>query len=560
MIRNQLVKISPIIFVIAFSCFNTASYANHGTATGMVVSEEKIASQIGANILQSGGNAIDAAVAVGYALAVIDPCCGNIGGGGFMTIRLANGRQTVLNFREIAPEKASKKMFLDAHQQPMADQSLNGYLAVAVPGTVLGLDTALQKYGTMTRKQVMSPSIQLAKNGFLITPYEAERYKQYENEFRQQPNVAAVFLHDGHSLQPGYRLIQKDLAATLQLIADKGPSAFYQGPIAQSIVAASNKQGGILSLDDFKHYHVDELAPLHCAYRGYTVIAPPPPASGVTLCEMLSILDHLPVHASPAIKTRYIIEAMRYGFEDRNNKLGDPNFVKNPVTELLSPSYAEKLSLIIGRSHSPPPHQSLQFHKELTDTTHYSVVDRDGNAVSVTYTLNGFFGAGVIADTTGFFLNDEMDDFATAPGIANKFGLVQHEMNAVAPGKRPLSSMTPVIILKSGQLFMVLGSPGGPRIISSVLLTILNTIDEGMSLTQAVDSPRYHYQGEPDSVDIEPNALTKAVQQQIETWNYHFTPQPHWGAVAAIKIDPTTKILEGSHDRRRPDGGVATAH
>lgn len=553
--------IKLIASLILVNIFHVNAFAITPT-NAMVVSEQKIASQVGAAILKQGGNAIDAAVAVGYALAVVDPCCGNIGGGGFMTIRFADGKETVFDFREMAPLRATENMFVDANHQPLPEQSIKGYLAVAVPGTVKGLDAALQKYGTLSRQQVMAPAIKLANNGFIITPYEAKRYTKFAAEFRLQPNVAAIFMYQGKTLQPGFTLIQHDLAHSLTLIATYGPNAFYSGPIARAIVKASNQHGGILSLDDFKNYHINEVMPLHCQFRDYTIIAPPLPSSGVTLCEMLSILNHLPVTASSEIKiqsqaTRNIIEAMRYGFEDRNNQLGDPHFVFNPTSQLLSPTYIQSISNRINQSSIPPAHRSLHFHKELTDTTHYSVVDGKGNAVSVTYTLNGFFGAGVIAGKTGFFLNDEMDDFTTARGFANKFGLIQSAANKIEPGKRPLSAMTPIIITHDDKLFMVLGSPGGPRIISSVLLTILHVIDKKMSLSQAINTPRFHYQALPDSIDIEPNAISDVVRTQMQTWGYHFTPQETWGAVEAIKVNPITNQLEGGNDYRRPDGGIA---
>jgi len=547
-----------IFLAILSSCFNYSFAAS--SAQGVVVSEKQIASQVGTAIMQEGGNAVDAAVAVGYALAVVDPCCGNIGGGGFMTIRFANGKETVFNFREQAPHRATEKMFLDQHGKPLPEQSVKGYLAVAVPGTVLGLDTALQKYGRLPRTKVMAPAIMLAENGFVITDYQAKQFEAYLTAFKQQPNVSAIFLNNGKPWPVGHRLVQKNLAASLRLIAQRGARAFYNGPIAKAIVEASNQHGGLLSLEDFQKYFVEETAPIHCQFRGYNIIAPPPPSSGVSLCEMLNIMSALPVsHSSveTANDVRDKIETMRYAFMDRNLKLGDPNFHTNPVNELLSTDYAKRLAAIIKQSNSPPNHPQIIFHKELTDTTHYSVVDKMGNAVSVTYTLNGFFGAQVIAGNTGFFLNDEMDDFSTAPGVPNKFGLVHSNANNIQPGKRPYSSMTPIIVTKNNQLYLIAGSPGGPRIISSLFLTLSNLIDSHMSLKDAIDSGRFHYQGIPDFIDMEPQAVPPDLQQQLEQWGYHFQPQTTWGAVEAIIYHFKNKKFEGINDARRPDGGTS---
>ncbi len=531
------------------------SFNTYAANSGMVVSEQKVASQVGADILRAGGNAIDAAVAVGYALAVVNPCCGNIGGGGFMTIHLASGQDVFINFREKAPLKATRDMFIG---RPEATTS--GYLAVGVPGTVLGLDAALQKYGTMTRKQVMAPAIKLAREGYRVTWFDAKWFKSYRDDFRKQPNVAAIFLNHDKSYKQGERLIQTDLANTLQKIADFGPEVFYKGSIAEEIVKASNAHGGILTLEDFSSYNIEQLTPIHCNYRGYDIIsAPPPSCGGVIVCEILNILENFPLGQMgyrSVQSMQDMIEAMRYGYADRNEKLGDPNFVNNPIEQLLSKKYAAEISMKIKKLLAAPIKPPANNQHELTDTTHYSVMDKAGNAVAVTYTLNGFFGAKVIAGNTGFFLNDEMDDFASQPGSANKFGLVQFEKNAIAPGKRPLSSMTPTIVMKDGKVFMILGSPGGPRIITSVLLTIINVIDYGMPIQQAVNAPRFHFQGEPDTVDIEPLALPYLTIKRLQLKGYHINPQTTWSAVEAILIDPKNGNRYGANDNRRPDGAA----
>ncbi len=527
----------------------------------MVVTEQQLASQIGAKVLTEGGNAIDAAVAVGYALAVINPCCGNIGGGGFMTIRFANGKTTFINFREKAPLAATRNMYLDANGQLIPEKSNVGYLAVAVPGTVLGLETVLKKYGTMTRQQLMAPAINLAEKGYVLTPGDVILLKASEKDFIKEPNVAAIFLNKKHqAFNVGDRLVQKNLANTLKLISQSGSDAFYKGSIAKAVVHASTLHGGILSMQDFAEYNVKEYSPLTCTYRGYTVISAPPPSSGgVTLCEMLNILENYPLkklgyHSIQG--THYIIEAMRYAFYDRNNQLGDPDFVQNPVEHLISKDYADQIErriLDVRATPSSELNDTVVPH-EGVNTTHYSIIDKSGTAVSVTYTLNSFFGAKVIAGKTGFFLNDEMDDFAVKPGDKNQFGLVQGEKNAIQPGKRPLSSMSPTIVVRNTKVVMIVGSPGGPRIITSTLQTILNVLDYGMNIQAAVDAPRFHHQWLPDSIDIEPEAFAKKTQLKLLDMGYHFSPHETWSAVEAIYIDPVTKVIYGGSDKRRLAG------
>ena len=532
----------------------------------MVVSEQNDASKVGADILRAGGNAIDAAVAVGYALAVVNPCCGNIGGGGFMLIHLADGKNIFINFREKAAANASRDMYLNEKGELAEDDITVGYKAVAVPGTVLGLDTALKKYGTMSRAEVMAPAIKLAKNGYHVTVTDEVQFDKYASSFLKQPNVSKIFLKNKKPYPIGALLKQTDLANTLSLIAEKGPDVFYKGKIAKEVVAASKLNSGILTMADFAHYTVEESTPIQCHYHGYTIFSAPPPSSGgVALCEMLNILDNFPLNEmgyQSVDATRTIVEAMRYGFIDRNNSLGDPDFVINPLKKLLSIPYAKEISKKIKKSPRAPLTDTPSVFKELTDTTHYSVVDSKGNAVGVTYSINGFFGARIIAGNTGFFLNNHMDDFAAKPGTANKFGLVMNEMNAIAPGKRPLSSMSPTIVLRDNKLAMVLGSPGGPRIISAVLLALINVVDFNMSIQQAVDSPRFHYQAQPDAISMEPLALPSLTRIQLEQRGYQLMPEGFWAAVEAIWVDPKTGDLHGANDRRRPAGsavgGVST--
>lgn len=528
---------------------------------GMVVSDQRLASQIGVAVLSSGGNAIDAAVAVGYALAVVDPCCGNLGGGGFMTLHLAKGKNIFFNFRERAPEAATSSLFLDANGNVIPGKTTAGYLAVGVPGTVLGLDTVLKKYGTMSRQKLISPAIVLAEKGFLLTPSDVKLLGMFTDIFRTQSNVAAIFLNKNQQpYQVGDRLVQKDLANTLKMISQKGAAVFYKGQIASAIVNASKENGGILSLKDFSDYTVKETSPLMCTYRGYTIISSPPPSSGgTTLCEILNILENYPLKKlgyHSAKSTHYIVEAMRYAFYDRNNNLGDPDFVSNPIDVLTSKDYADQIERRILDVRATPSSElgDKPVSHEGENTTHFSVIDRWGNAVSVTYTLNSFYGAKVIAGHTGFFLNSEMDDFTSKPGEKNQFGLIQGDKNKIEGGKRPLSSMTPTIIMKNKKVVMVVGSPGGPRIITSTLLTILNVLDYGLPIQDAVNAPRYHHQWLPDTIEIEPQVFTLGVMNKLKNMGYHFTPHEPWGAVEAIYVNPVTKLVYGGNDKRRPAG------
>ncbi len=511
---------------------------------GMVVTSQHLASAIGIEIMKQGGNAVDAAVAVGYALAVVNPCCGNIGGGGFATLHLADGRDVFVNFREKAPLAATEKMYLDAKGDVVPDLSLKGYLAVGVPGTVLGLDTLLAKYGTMKRADVMAPAIKLAAEGFTLDQGDVDILGTTTKDFAAAPNVAETFLHEGVAWKAGDVLVQKKLAATLKQIADTGPDAFYKGSITDAVVAASAAHGGALARQDFEDYTVQELDPVKCNYRGYDVISSPPPSSGgTTLCEILNILEGYNLHDMgfhSAASVHVMAEAMRHAFVDRNFALGDPDFVKNPLTQLLSKEHAAAIRAVIdpskaGNSQDVKP--GVAPH-EGTQTTHYSIVDAKGNAVAITYTLNAYFGAKVIAGDTGFFLNDEMDDFTTKPGVANMFGLVQGKTNVIAPGKRPLSSMSPTIVKKDGKVFMVVGSPGGSRIITIVLEALLNVIDHGMQVEEAVDAPRLHHQWLPDQITAEPFALSADTAKALTDMGYKIVEQTPWGAAETILIGP----------------------
>ncbi|HEN3281511.1 TPA: gamma-glutamyltransferase [Yersinia enterocolitica] len=510
---------------------------------GMVVTSQYLASQVGTDILKMGGNAVDAAVAVGYAQAVVNPCCGNIGGGGFMTIHLADGTDTFINFRETAPAAASADMYLDKEGKVTKDASLYGYLAAGVPGTVLGMDSAQKKYGKLTRQQVMAPAIKLAREGFVLTRADTDILDTTVKRFRQDPESARIFLRkNGDALQPGDRLIQADLADTLTAISEKGPDAFYQGKIPQAVEAAAKKGGGILTAADFANYKITETAPITCSYRGYKFVSSPPPSSGgVTLCETLNVLEGYDLKSMGFNSAAYIhtlTEAMRHAYMDRNTFLGDPEFVKNPIDRLLSKSYAADIRKQIVANKATPSVEvqpGMQPH-EKPETTHYSIVDHDGNAVSTTYTVNGRFGAVVIAPGTGFFLNDEMDDFTVKVGEQNLYGLVQGATNSIAPGKRPLSSMSPTLVTKDGKTFMVLGSPGGSRIITITLQTALNVIDHGMAPQEAVDAPRIHHQWLPDEVYYEQRGVSADSLNLLKTMGYKMVEQNPWGAAELILV------------------------
>lgn len=547
------------------SCNNTAqntSKAPIPAKNGMVVTEQRLASEVGLQILKQGGNAVDAAVAVGYALAVTHPCCGNLGGGGFMLIHLANGKDTFINFREKAPLAATRTMYLDEQGNVVPGLSTKGYLAVGVPGTVLGFDRALSAYGTMTRADVIAPAIELAQKGFVLHPGDVKILNASTQTFQKQPNVAGIFLKNGTTpYEAGDRLVQQDLANTLQLIADQGSDAFYKGAIASEIVKASKSNNGILTKEDFAKYTVSETTPVRCTYQSYEVISSPPPGGGTTLCEMLNILEgyklkQLEFRSAPMLQL--MLSAMLYAYADRNTYLGDPNFVNNPVERLLSKEYAAQIRAKIPENRAIPPEPL--FPKVTTNqgnhTTHYSIQDRYGNTVSVTYTINSLFGAGVIAGKTGFLLNNEMDDFTSKPGVPNNFGLVQGSANIIEPGKQPLSSMSPTVVTKNGKVFLVTGSPGGSTIPTTVLQVITNVVDYGMNIQQAVDTPRFHYQGLPNRVRTEPYALKSASMETLQQWGYQIAPLGTWGAAESLMVNPETGWIYGANDSRRPAGAA----
>lgn len=523
------------------------------TATqGMVVTSQHLASDVGVEILKQGGNAIDAAVAVGYALAVVDPCCGNIGGGGFMVVNLADGREIFLNFRETAPKRSTPDMYVGKSEQ----LSQKGYLSAGIPGTVKGLEYALTNFGTMPRNKVMQGAIDLAKHGFILTAGDIKILQQSNKKFVDRTEIANIFQNKGQAYQIGDRLVQSDLAATLQLISLQGESAFYQGSIADKLIQASQQNDGIFSQEDFRDYQIDRSLPLSCTYRGYEVVTTPPPGGGTTLCQMLNILEGYPESKRNVWQIHRRLAAMLFAYADRNRYLGDPNFVSIPKAKLLSKDYAATLRAKIGdRAIDPKTVGFNTVDSEGENTTHYSVIDRWGNAVAVTYTINSYFGAGVVAPGTGIVLNNEMDDFTTIPGKPNQFGLVQGDANRIEPKKRPASSMTPTIVKKNGRVTILTGSPGGSTIPTTILNVLLGVIDEGKDIQKAVNSPKIHYQGQPNVVLSEPYALSKPEVERLTAMGYKVIPFQQWGAAESLAVNEDGLFI-GGHDRRRQAGSA----
>ena len=537
-------------------------------AHAMVVSVHERASRAGVEIIKSGGNAIDAAVATGFALAVVHPQAGNLGGGGFMLIRMVDGATHFLDFRELAPAAATAGMYLDERGNVIENASLVGYKAIGVPGSVAGLVAAERKYGKLSLARVMAPAIKLASEGYPLAYEDARDFRN--KDLARFPESRKIFQRSGKYYESGEVFRQPDLARTLERTANN-PDDFYRGAMARELAAAVQKGGGLLTAEDLAHYEVKEREAVRGTYRGYEVIGAPPPSSGgIALIEILNILEGYDLaksgdHSAQAM--HLTVEAFRRAFFDHAEFLGDPDFAKIPVAQLIDKKYGAAWRESIDPAHVTPSkelrrpksfselEQYAAVHpqplniREPEHTTHYSVVDTQGNAVAVTTTLNDIFGSGVTADGLGFLLNDEMDDFASKPGVPNAYGLIQGPANVIGPAKRPLSSMAPTIVLKDGKLFLILGSPGGARIISTVANILLGVVDYGMNIQQAVDAPRFHHQWMPDTTFIEPG-ISPDTRKELNARGHTIEQEPYWSDGECIAVDGRSGELLGASDSR----------
>ena len=535
---------------------------------GMVASVSEIASQVGVDILKRGGNAVDAAVAVGLALAVVWPEAGNLGGGGFMMIRMNDGRSVAVDYREMAPAAAHARVYLDAKGEYIKDSSVIGHKAAGVPGTVAGFAHALEKFGTLKWADVCEPAWKLAHNGFPVWYQLETSLKSASKNLALFPDSKRIYLRDGRPYQDGEIFQQPELAATFDRLIKHGPREFYEGETARLIAASMQKHANSwMTMGDLKNYQAKERVPLRTNYRGHEIITMPPPSSGgIALIEMLNILSRYDLKAMGFNSSRELhvkAEAMRRAFADRSEFLGDTDFVKVPVTGLIAPKYADKVAATINLKHASTS-QQIKHGKatayESPETTHFTVVDKDGNVASNTYTLNGSFGSYATVEGTGILLNNEMDDFAAKPGAPNMYGLIQSEKNAVAARKRPLSAMTPTIVLKEGKLWFALGSPGGPTIINTVLQTLINVIDHDMTMQEAVDAPRIHHQWRPDEIVYEMGGVVADVKDKLQLMGHRFTDKPRraMGDCEAIMIEDKTGVRLGASDARR--GGKSVGY
>ncbi len=535
---------------------------------GMVSAQEKIAAGIGRDILVRGGNAVDAAVATGFALAVTHPQAGNIGGGGFMIVHLAKENKTIaIDFREMAPAAATRDMYIGADGEVDNKLAQYSHLSAGVPGTVMGLLDALETYGTMSRREVMTPAIRLAERGFLATYALVENLEEHRGQLSADPSSLAYFFKGGTGYKAGDTIIQKDLADTLQRIQEQGRDGFYKGKTADLIEAEMQKGGGLINADDLQNYKTVIRETVMGEYKGYTIASMPPPSSGgVHIIQMLNMLSSYDLQADGHNSADYIhklVEAMRRAFADRSKYLGDPDFVNVPTQALIDPIYnaAQAASIDLTRaSKSAEIAPAAKMPYESPQTTHYSVIDKDGNAVSVTYTLNFSFGSGYTVDGAGFLLNNEMDDFSAKPGAPNGYGLVGGEANKITPRKRPLSSMSPVIVLKDGKAVLVTGSPGGSTIITSVLQMVLNVIEWNMNLAQATAMPRFHHQWLPDVVAVEPGISIDTLNE-LENRGFNLVKDEHGGyartvlgRVNSVGLGDGVKL--GAADTRGPESAA----
>lgn len=526
---------------------------------GMVSSVDATATRVGVDILKQGGNAVDAAVAVGFALAVTHPQAGNLGGGGFMMLHTASGKVTAIDFRETAPARASRDMFLDEKGNADSKKSLTSHLASGTPGTVAGLTLALEKYGSLPLNKVIQPAIALARDGIVVNDALAEDLKQYGSEvIPAHANSRAIFWKGDKPLAKGERLVQANLAKSLEMIAENGADAFYKGHIAEQIAAEMAKHGGLMDKADLAAYRAVERTPVRGDYRGYQVYSMPPPSSGgIHIIQILNILENFDLAKygfGSADAIQLVAEAEKYAYADRSKYLGDPDFVKVPTAALTSKAYAKSLAEKIDLNKARPsseigPGNLTPYESD--QTTHFSVVDKAGNAVAVTYTLNTTFGTGIVAGDTGILMNNEMDDFSAKPGAPNVYGLVGGEANAVGPRKRPLSSMSPTLVLKDGKTWLVTGSPGGSRIITTVLQMVLNTVDFGMNVAEASNAPRFHHQWQPDELRLEKGFSPDTIRL-LKQKGQNVVVKPAMGSTQSIMVAPDG-TLYGAADPRSMD-------
>ncbi|HAC6515756.1 gamma-glutamyltransferase [Salmonella enterica] len=526
---------------------------------GMVASVDVMATQVGVDILKQGGNAVDAAVAVGYALAVTHPQAGNLGGGGFMLLRTKDGATTAIDFREMAPAGATRDMFLDKQGNPDSKKSLTSPLASGTPGTVAGLSLALEKYGSLPLNSVVRPAIKLAQEGFIVNDALADDLKTYGSEvLPHHENSKAIFWKDGEPLKKGDKLVQQDLANSLTMIAENGPDAFYKGDIARQIAQQMQQNGGLITTDDLAAYQAVERTPVSGEYRGYQIFSMPPPSSGgIHIVQILNILENFDMNKygfGSADAIQIMAEAEKYAYADRSEYLGDPDFVNVPWQALTSKTYAKSIAGQIDINKAKPsseirPGKLAPYESD--QTTHFSVVDKDGNAVAVTYTLNTTFGTGIVAGNTGILLNNQMDDFSAKPGVPNVYGLVGGEANAVGPKKRPLSSMSPTIVVKDGKTWLVTGSPGGSRIITTVLQMVVNTIDFGMNVAEATNAPRFHHQWLPDELRVE-KGFSPDTLKLLEQKGQKVALKEAMGSTQSIMVGPDGELY-GASDPRSVD-------
>jgi len=519
---------------------------------GMVASACPEATAAGIRVLESGGNAVDAAIAVGFTLAVSYPSAGNIGGGGFMLVRMAGGESSFIDFREKAPMLAHRDMYLDDAGDVIEDMSVRGHLASGVPGTVAGLWTAHGRYGSKEWEDLLAPSIELAEKGFEVASYLAASLERLHANLDLYPGLAGFFDEHGMTLEEGDILVQKDLAVTLSLIADRGPAGFYAGRTARLITEEMHRGGGLITEEDLASYEAVEREPVRGSYRGFDILSAPPPSSGgIVLLEILNILEGYTMDDSRDIETiQRVIEAERRAYADRSRWLGDSDYVNIPVNSLISKEYADDLRTYIKNTATSSSEPGVG---ESEETTHYSVVDAEGNAVAVTTTLNGSYGSYVVVEGAGFLMNNEMDDFSVKPGVPNMYGLTGGEANAIEPGKRMLSSMTPTIVIRKGEAWMVLGSPGGSTIITTVAQVMMNMIDFGMEPMEAVSALRYHHQWIPDVVYFEEGTFTEAEMEGLKLKGYELKARSPIGDVQLIVKDGVS--LTGVSDPRR--GGLS---